>query len=64
MTDKLSNDINTLKEAAFTIRSYRRAALEVSIEIRRINQAFGETVFNPAATEMLRNALKEEDMTA
>ena len=63
MIDKLSNDINTLKEASFTIRSYRRAAIEVSTEIRRINQAFGETIFNPAATELLRAALKEEDMT-
>lgn len=37
----------------------KEAAIEVSIEITRINKAMGETVFNPAATEMLRDALKE-----
>ena len=30
---------------------------EVSVEITRLNKAAGETVFNPAATSMLRYAI-------
>ena len=30
---------------------------EVSVEITRLNKAAGETVFNPAATSMLRAAI-------
>ena len=31
---------------------------EVSIEISRLNRSFGETVFNPAATQALRSQIR------
>ena len=49
----------TLTKPKTDIKAFTLALQEVRIEISRVNEAAGQTVFNPAATEVLDSVIRD-----